>query len=192
VEQAVREVLTSKGRPPVAADALRPLTLTPLARLLLRAPGGPQSQAEVQQLHDAVANRFKGEWEHAVEYVNKRNDRLLNQARGLLTFDGLVLTALGAVYRASRLISASLVLAGSVCAVIAASILLVSQLSVHFGELSKYAEAQKEFPSALIQLCLHGKSLLAAAILSFLALFCLLVGLGIVASKADLEFHSGL
>jgi hypothetical protein len=183
----VREVLTGKGRLQVAESALRPLPLTPFARLLLRAPGRPQTPAEVQQLHDAVANRFEGAWEQAVEYINKRNDRLLNQARGLLTFDGLVLTALGAVYQQSHLISARLVLAGFVCAVLAASVLLLSQLSVHFGEHSKYADAQNEFPSALVQVCLHGKSLLVAGVLSFLALLCLLVSLGIVASKAELQ-----
>jgi len=185
----VSEVLTGKDDRQEAANALSPLSLTPLARLRLWTPGRPHFQAEVQQLQDAVANRFKGEWEHAVEYVNKRHDRLLNQARGLLTFDGLVLTALVAVHRESHLIPGKLVLTGCVSAVIAASVLLLSQLSVHFGEPSKYADAQKEFPSALIQVCLHGKNLLAAGILSFLALLCLLVSLWIVALKAELEVH---
>jgi hypothetical protein len=154
----VREVLTRKGRLHVAANALGPLSLTPFARLLLRAPGRPRTQAEVQQLHDAVANRFEGAWEHALEYINKRNDRLLNQGRGLLTFDGLVLTALRAVYQQSHLISAWLVLGGCVCAVLAASVLLITQLSVHFGQLSKYANAQNEFPSALIRCAYVGKA----------------------------------
>ena len=183
-------VLPDKGPRQVAENAPRPLTLTPLARLWLWTPGRPHSPAEVQQLHDAVANRFTGEWERAIEYINKRHDRLLNQARGLLTFDGLVLTALVAVRRESHLIPGRLVLTGFVCAVVAASVLLLSQLSVHFGEPGKYADARKEFPSALIQACLHGKRLLAAGILSFVALLCLLVSLGIVALKAELELHS--
>ena len=189
MEQTAHEVLTGKGHRQVVPDA-RPIAFTLRARLLLRVPGGPQSQVDVQRLQDAVANRFKGNWEHAVEYVTKRHDRLLNQTRGLLTFDGLILTALGAVYRQSHLLPATLVLCGCVCPVIAASMLLLSQLSVHFAEPSKYADAQKEFPSALVQVCLHGKSLVAAGILSFLALLCLLVSLGIVALRTELEFHS--
>jgi hypothetical protein len=29
----------------------------------------------LQKLQDGVANRLEGQWEHAVEYINKRQDR---------------------------------------------------------------------------------------------------------------------
>jgi hypothetical protein len=85
----------------VPAELLLPLSLKPWTKLLLLIPGGPRSKTELQKLQDDVANRFEGQWEHAVEYINKRHDRFLNKARGLLTFDGLVLAALSAVYRAA-------------------------------------------------------------------------------------------
>src|SRR5262245_33137391 len=96
-------------RHPGPAESLLPLSLKPWTKLLLLIPGGPRSRTELQKLQDGVANRFEGQWEHAVEYINKRHDRFLNKARGLLTFDGLVLAALAAVYRESHRIPARLV-----------------------------------------------------------------------------------
>jgi hypothetical protein len=127
------------------ADLLRPLSLSLLARLLLCIPGGPKSTAELQGFLDEVAKRFEGQLEHAVEYVNKWNDRFLNKARGLLTFDGLMLAALGAVYRESHRIPGRLILAGSMCAVAAAGIILLNQFLVNFGNLNKYKDAKKEW-----------------------------------------------
>ena len=107
------------------AELFQPLSLNLWTKLLLLVPSGPRSKAELHKLRDDVANRFEGQWEHAVEYVNKSKDKdkFTNKARGLLTFDGLVLSALAAVYRESHRIPARLVLAGSVFAVIAASLL---------------------------------------------------------------------
>jgi hypothetical protein len=164
----------------VSAELLPPLSLKSWTKLVLLIPGGPRSKAELQKLQDDVANRFEGQWEHAVEYINTRHDRFLNKARGLLTFDGLVLAALSAVYRESHRIPARLVLAGCVCAVIAAGMLLLNLCLVHFGDLGKYEDAKKEFPSSVIQIAVHGKSIVVAGVLSFLAMLCLLIALGIV------------
>jgi hypothetical protein len=125
-----------------------------------------------------VADRFAGHWEYAVEYVNGRHDRLLNQARGLLTFDGLVLAALSVLYRESHRIPASLVLAGYASAILATSILLVSQFSVHFGEPSTFQDPKREFSSSLRQTLVDGKTIVVADILSLVAMLSLLVALG--------------
>jgi hypothetical protein len=170
----------------VPADLLQPLSLPLLTRLLSRIPGGPTSTAELQRLRDEVANRFEGQWEHVVEHVNKWNDRFLNKARGLLTFDGLVLVALAAVYPESHRIPARLVLAGTMCAVAAAGILLLNQLSVNFGDLNKYKDAKSEFPSDLTELVLRAKSIVVADMLSLLAMVCLFISVGILVISNDL------
>jgi hypothetical protein len=159
--------------------SLRPLSLTRWTKLLLWIPDGPRSQAQLQKLQDDLANRFEGQWEHAVEYVNRLHDRFLNKARGLLTFDGLVLTALGAAYQQNHQIPAGLVLVGCVFAVIAASMLLLNQFSVHFGDLGKYQDATKELPARVVQIVMHGKSMFIAVMLSFLAMLCLIIAFGI-------------
>jgi hypothetical protein len=169
----------AKKRNQAPAELLQPISITLRTRLLLLVPGGPKSKAELQKLQDDVANRFEGQWEHAVEYLNKRHDRLLNKARGLLTFDGLVLTALGTVYRESHMIPARLVLAGCVCAIIAAGILLLNQCLVHFDDLGKYENARNEFPSSVTQIVVHGKGNILAAVISFVAMLCLMAALGI-------------
>jgi hypothetical protein len=161
-------------------ELLQPVSLKLWTKLLFLIPGGPRSKTELQKLQDGIANRFEGEWEHAVEYISKRHDRFLNKARGLLTFDGLVLAALSAVYRESHRIPARLVLAGCVCAVIAAGMLLLNECLVHFGDLGKYEDAKKEFPSSVFQIVVHGKSIVVASVLSFLAMLCLLIAIGIV------------
>jgi hypothetical protein len=149
-------------------------------------PGGPKSTAELQRFRDDLANRFERQWEHAVEYVNKWNDRLLNKARGLLTFDGLMLAALGAVYRESHRIPARLILAGSMCAVAAAGILLLNQLLVNFGDLNRYEDPKREFPSVLTQLVLRAKTIVVADVLSLLAMVCLFISVGILVISNDL------
>jgi hypothetical protein len=89
--------------------------------------------------------------------VNKSND-LENNARGLLTFDGLVLTALGTVYRESHASPASPVLAGSVCAVIAAGMLLLTQFSVSFGDRSRYRNAECEFRYSVTRIVIRRRT----------------------------------
>ena len=130
-----------------------------------------------------MAERFAGQWEYAVEYVNRHHDRLLNQARGLLTFDGLVLAALGVLYRESHRIPASLVLGGYASAILAASILLVSQFSVYFGEPSTFRDPKKEFSSSLRQTVVDVKTIVVADILSLVAMLSLLVALGFLVFK---------
>jgi hypothetical protein len=149
-------------------------------RLLLLIPGGPRSMPELRDFGSAVAGRFSGQWERALEYVNKSNDRLVNNARGLLTFNGLVLTALGTVYRESHRIPASLALAGSVCAVIAAGMLLLTQFSVSFGDRSRYRNAECEFPYCVTRVVINGKSNSVAGLFSLVAMLCLLIAFGIV------------
>jgi len=164
------------------AKSLQPLSLGAYTKLLLLIPDGPRSQAQLQNLQDDLANRFDGQWEHAVEYVNRLHDRFLNKARGLLTFDGLVLTALGAAYQQSHRIPAGLILVGSVFAVLAASMLLLNQFSAHFGDLGKYRHATKELSARVMQIVLHGKIINLAVILSFFAMLCFIISLGIAVS----------
>ena len=162
----------------VPGKSLQPLSLKRGTKLLLLIPDGPRSQAQLQKLQDDLANRFEGQWEHAVAYVNKLHDRFLNKARGLLTFDGLVLTALGGVYQANHRIPAGLVLVGCACAVIAASMLLLNQFSVHFGDLGKYEDATKELRARVVQIVLHGKGMCLAVMFSFVSMLCLIVAFG--------------
>jgi len=170
----------------VATEHWLPASRGLWTRFLLLIPGGPRSTTELQDLGSAVAFRFAEHWEHALEYVNKSNDRLENNARGLLTFEGLVLTALGTVYRESHAIPASLVLAGSVCAVIAAGILLLTQFSVSFGDRSRYRNAECEFRYSVMRIVITGKSNAAAGLLSLVAMLCLLSALGIVVLRKHL------
>jgi hypothetical protein len=176
----------AKQRHQVPAELFQPLSLNLWTKLLLLVPGGPRSKAELQKFRDDLANRFEGQWEHAIEYVNKSKDRFINKARGLLTFDGLVLAALASVYRESHRIPAKLVLAGSVFAVIAASLLLLNQFLVNFGDLSKYEDAKKEFPPSVTDIVVNGKSIAVAGLLSLLAVLCLLISLAIVILSNDL------
>jgi hypothetical protein len=155
-------------------------------RLLLLIPGGPRSMEELREFGSAVAYRFAGQWEHALEYVNKSNDRLVNNARGLLTFNGLVLAALGTVYRESHIIPPSLVLAGGVCAVIAAGMLLLTQFSVSLADGSRYRNAECEFPYSVTRVIVNGKSNAVAGLFSLLAMFCLLSAFGIVVLREHL------
>jgi hypothetical protein len=155
-----------------------PHSLTLWARLLLSIPGKPRSSIELQRLEDGLADRFAGNWEYAVEYVNRHHDRLLNQSRGLLTFDGLVLAALGVLYRESHRIPASLVLGGYASAILATSILLVSQFSVYLGEPNRFQDPKKEFSSSLRQTVVDAKTIVVADILSLVAMLSLLVALG--------------
>jgi hypothetical protein len=171
----------------VATDHWLPPSRGLWTRLLLLIPGGPRSMAELREFGSAVACRFSGQWELALEYVNKSNDRLLNNARGLLTFDGLVLTALGTVYRESHRIPASLVLTGGVCAVIAAGMLLLTQFSVSFGDRNRYRNAESEFPYRVTRVVLNEKSNAVARLLSFVAMFCLLCAFGIVVLRNPLN-----
>jgi len=157
-------------------------------RLLLLIPGGPRSMPELRDFGSDVACRFAGQWESALEYVNKSNDRLVNNARGLLTFNGLVLTALGTVYRESHSIPAGLALTGSVCAVIAAGMLLLTQFSVSFGDLGRYRNAECEFPYCVTRVVINGKSNAVAALFSLVALLCLLTAFGIVVLRNHVHY----
>ena len=143
--------------------------------------------AELRDLGAAVAYRFEGELENALEYVNKSYERLANEARGLLTFDGLVLNALGAVYRETHRIPASLVLAASVCAVIAAGMLLITQFSLSFGDLSNYRSAEREFPSSVTRVVITAKSNAVAGLFSLVAMLCLLTAIGHVVLRNHLH-----
>jgi hypothetical protein len=91
-----------------------------------------------------------------------------------------VLTTLGTVYRESHRIPAKLVLAGSACAVVAEGILLLNHFLVNFGDLSKYDDAKKEFPSTVIEAVLRAKGIVVSGLLSLVALLCLLISLGII------------
>ena len=182
----MNKVRTSQ-RKQALPEMLQPLSVKlPTKLFLLLVPAGPRSRVELQELGDDIANRFDARWENALDYVNKWTDRNLNRARGLLTFDGLVLTALGAVYRESHRIPAKLVLAGSVCAVIAAGMLLLTLFAVNLGGFSKYGDAKAEFPPSVAQTIVNGKSVVAAGLLSLLALLCLLISFGIVLLSNDL------
>jgi hypothetical protein len=169
----------------VPAELLKPLSLNLWAKLLLLVPPGPRSEAQLQKLQDDVANRFEGRWEHAVEYVTKSKDSFVGRVRGLLTFDGLVLSALAAVYRESHTIPAMLVLIGSVFAAIAAAMLVLNHLLAHFGDLNKYEDAKKEFSPSVADIVLKGKSIVVAGLLSLLAMLCLLISFGIVVLRND-------
>jgi hypothetical protein len=79
-----------------------------------------------------------------------------------------------------------LVLAGSVLAVIAAAMLVLNQLLVNFGDLSKYEDAKKEFHPSVTNIVVNGKSIVVAGLLSLLAMLCLLLSLGIVVLRNDL------
>ena len=81
-------------------------------------------------------------------------------------------------------------LAGSVFAVIAASLLLLNQLLVNLGDLSKYEDAKKEFPPSVTDIVVNGKSIAVAGLLTLLAVLCLLISLAIVISSNDLGTSS--
>jgi hypothetical protein len=178
MEPLVNDALSQREL--VATEHWFPVSRTLWMRLLLLIPGGPRSMPELRDFGSAVAYRFAGQWERALEYVNASNDRLLNNARGLLTFDGLVLTALGTVYRESHRIPASLALTGSVCAVIAAGMLLLTHFSVNFGDRSSYRNAECEFPYCVKRVVINGKSNAVAGLFSLVAMLCLLSAFGIV------------
>jgi hypothetical protein len=89
-----------------------------------------------------------------------------------------VLAALGVLYRESHRMPAGLGLGGYASAILATSILLVSQFSVYFGEPSRFQDPKKEFSSSLRQTVVDGKAIAVADILSLVAMLSLLVALG--------------
>ena len=183
----MKEVASASRSQRVGAQRLPFTSRTPWTRLWLLIPGGPKSVTELRDLGAVLAHRFDRHWENALAYVDKSYDRLLNKARGLLTFDGLVLAALGTVYREGHGIPPSLVLAGGVCAVIASGILLLTLFSVSIGDLSEYRNAESEFPHGLTRLVIGGKSNVFAGLFSLVAMVCLLTALGMVVLRDHLR-----
>jgi len=147
------------------SQQLKPLSLKLCTKTLLLMPGGPVTEAKVQELRDLLADRFKKDWEKAVEYVNKSNDRFINKARGLLTFNGLILAALGNWYRETHQIPTSVVV-GGVCAIASATILLVTHFLVNFGDLDEYRSAEREFSPYVVEIIVKAKCVVLAGILS--------------------------
>jgi UDP-N-acetylmuramyl pentapeptide phosphotransferase/UDP-N-acetylglucosamine-1-phosphate transferase len=151
-------------------EQLPPLSLDPCTKLLLLISfSGPYTQAELQSFRDDLADRFKGDWEKAVEYVNKSNDRFISKAGGLLAFNGLVLTAL-AIWPHSQM-----TIVGSICAIASASILLVTHFIVNVGHLDDYKEAKLDFSAYVVEIVRRAKYILVAAVLSLASVLVPLV-----------------
>jgi hypothetical protein len=168
---------TLVGQRATPRQQLEALSLKLCTRFFLRMPGGgPRTQTTLQNFRDDIADRFKGEWERAVEYVNKSNDRFINKARGLLTFNGLILAALGTWYKQTEQISQTTqqipqpVIIGGICAIASATIILVSHFLVTVGDLDDYKYPEKEFSAYIVEIVIKAKFIFIAAVLSLASL----------------------
>ena len=118
------------------------------------------------------------DWEEALKYADSANNRLLNKARELITFNGLTLAVFGTLTRLQNPDATDnhWTQAGIVLALASAVILLWTHFLVDFGpRLSDYADPKTEFDSYVVQVVMRGKWITVTGFLSFLSLIPLLV-----------------
>lgn len=166
------------------AEATTPRRLGPLEmkhweEFLLRFGGrrsGPRTKAELETLAGFILNRY--DWEDALKYVDGANNRLLNKARGLITFNGLTLAAISTLVRVEGVQAVNNALAGFgiIMALLSAGILLWTHFLVDFGrELSDYEDTPSEFRSYVVLVATRAKWIVITGFLSFLSLLPLLL-----------------
>jgi hypothetical protein len=158
VETETKPILIKEQEPP-PPRRLGPLEMKDWEEFLLRfgwKRSGPHSKAQLETLAGYIVQRYS--WEDALKYVDAANNRLLNKARGLITFNGLTLAAIGTLIRVEGTHAISFAAFGMVMALLSAGTLLWTHFLVDFGrELSDYENAEKEFRSYVVMIATRAK-----------------------------------
>jgi hypothetical protein len=112
--------------------------------------GAPLGKTQRKAFKDAVVQRFTttvggaatADYESAASYATEILDRQINKANGLLTYNGLLLTAFTVLW--TQAASQRAALLGSLCA-LAASAPLVGLFHVSWGKPGDFSSHQNEF-----------------------------------------------
>ena len=150
------------------------------AALLLKLGGGPKTTEEVEKFREIMAKRYLSaaarggsvDWSKPLAYMERVNDRLINKARGLLTFNGLTLTSLGVLKGLyAGVAHEQLLVAISVgLAVVSAIILLLSHFLVNFHSLPAYTSDKSDYEAYTLIVVQRIKWISIAATLSIASL----------------------
>lgn len=124
--------------------------------------GAPLGHVQRDLYLTALQNRFKVDEKNppetskdGVDYIYRAYDRVINKARGLLTFDGLLLTAFGLLYRnlqSSSNNSGLLLSIGSVLPLVASLPLLVI-FWMNWGASNDYQSNENDLKSMVTATC---------------------------------------
>jgi hypothetical protein len=152
-----------------------PINLNLYTRILLCLGSGPRTQRQVQEFRETLAVRYqeansKIDWTKAHAYVERINDRFINKARGLLTCNGLTVTAIGTLYGANipPLLAWSILLA-----ILSACTLLYSHFMINFHPIEIYGNAKSDYERYTIIIVTRSKYLTIAAIMSLCSIILL-------------------
>jgi hypothetical protein len=114
---------------------------------------GPRTKTDLDTLAGYIVQRY--DWEEALKYADSANNRFLNKARGLITFNGLTLAAISTLVRVegTNAVNNTLTGFGIVMALLSAGILLWTHFLVDFGrDLSDYENAEKARPGLQLRM----------------------------------------
>lgn len=161
-----------------AKDHLLRLTTAQLCLLGFGLEGrGPVTIKQLEDLRRYILTRYN--FEDALKYADNANNRVLNKARGLITFNGLTLAVFGTMIKqqtSPTVVDKCLALAGIILALLSAVILLWKHFLVDFGpKLSDYAKTETEFDSYVIQVVSRIKWISITGFVSILSLLPLLM-----------------
>ena len=145
-------------------------------KVLFLLGSGPKTEPQLIKFREHIVTRY--DWDQALKYINDTDTRFLNKARGLITFNGLTLTALSTLMRLGNggleTADALWLTAGIIFTLVSAVILLLTHFLVDFGpSLDDYVHAKTEFPPHFMQVIKRAKWISIAAIFSLLSLVSL-------------------
>jgi hypothetical protein len=163
---------------PAAEGARRVAALTPLAlklceRCLLLWPGsGPKTQEQLDDFRKVLVRRYT--WDKALKFADDTNNRFLNKARGLITFNGLTLATFGTLIKSggpvAQIMNPWLFLAGMLFTLLSALALLLTHFLINFGPTSEYVGDKEEFESYIVLVAKRAKWISIAGFLSIISL----------------------
>jgi hypothetical protein len=142
-------------------------------KVLFLLGSGPKTELQLIKFREHIVTRY--DWDQALKYLNDKDTRFLNKARGLITFNGLTLTALSTLMRlgngARDTVDTLWLSTGITFTLVSAVILLLTHFLVDFGpSLDDYLRAKTEFPPHFIQVIKRAKWISIAGIFSLLSL----------------------
>jgi hypothetical protein len=153
---------------------LAPMRLALCTKILLTLGSGPKTERGWRTFREYLVRRY--DWERALKLADETNNRYLNKARGLITFNGLTLATIGALSRlegAAAQFQKFCLVACIIGAVLSAAILLIFLFLVNFGGgIEDYRSDKEEFEAYFLQIMRRTKWI---SIAGFLSLFSLVM-----------------
>jgi hypothetical protein len=163
--------VTSLGNPRERIAELSAIQLNRREKVLLLLGSGPKTEQQLIRFCEYIVMRY--DWDQALKYINETDTRFFNKARGLITFNGLTLTALSTLMRLGKGASVDVLWlsTGITFTLVSAVILLLTHFLVDFGpSLDEYQSAKTEFPPHFVQVIKRAKWISIAGIFSLLSL----------------------